>query len=250
MKILIAGAPKTGNMWLKNILGHLYQIPIVDISGAKDFRSYLDNNHPKFVTHQHFMPKPYILAWGKAAQAHFITMARHPGDLFVSLYFYVNHYAETWRASGTLGHTPSHQMIGKAIGSSEVMAYLENDFHGECLGKTLAWVRAGVAYDLRYEDLKQTPQDTIAQLAVRLGSVSSVDLKEAIKQSSFKNMRRQAGSGMKQHFRKGKSGSWRQNLNSEHCEILEKVSADAMNQWNYEFSEEKKARNFFSKWWA
>lgn len=235
MKILIAGAPKTGNMWLKSILGHLYKIPQVDLSGAPDFRAYLNQNFQTFVTHQHFLPKPYIVAWVKQENVRVLTMARHPGDLFLSLYYYVNKFAEKWREKGTLGSTASHQLIGKNLDHEAVFRYLEQDFHAECLGKTLAWVNAGHAFDLRYEDLNAKPFTTVKSLVSQLEPARSWNLWRALQKSRFRVMQKKAGPEMKAHFRNGKTGGWKAVLNPKHIDILEEVSAPAMKRWGYSF---------------
>lgn len=249
MKILIAGAPKTGNMWLKHILSHLYQVPEVDLSAVPDFRAYLDANFESFVTHQHFLPKPYIVAWGEKVSAKFITMARHPGDLFVSLFFYVNQYGDAWRKAGILGQTPSHCLIGQPLDGSVVMNYLARDFHGECLGKTIAWQDSGKAQMIRYEDLKNAPAETVQSLSGFLEPVTSTRIREAIQKSQFKAMRKNAGPGMKAHFRKGKTGGWRRWLNKTHCDIIADVSGEAMQRWHYDFSPTKSKLPLLSKWW-
>lgn len=249
MKILIAGAPKTGNMWLKHILSHLYGIPEVDLSGVPDFRAYLDDHFESFVTHQHFLPKPYIVEWGGRVEASFITMARHPGDLFVSLYFYVNKFGNAWRKAGILGQAPSHGLIGEPLESQVVMDYLAKDFHDECLGKTMAWQDSGKAQFIRYEDLKEKPLATLKGLTQSLAPVPPEKIQQAIRKSQFKSMRKNAGPNMKAHFRKGKTGGWQRWLNDTHCDIIGDVSGDAMARWNYDFSRSKPPLPLLKRWW-
>jgi len=235
MKIVIAGAPKTGNMWLKNILGHVYGIPRVDVSNVPDFRTYMDENFPSFVTHQHFLPKPYLLDWGMRRNVCFLTMARHPGDLFVSLYFYVNRFAKSWEETGTLGTTASHRLIGKELGSPAVYSYLEKDFQEECLGKSLAWIKQGYTTCVRYEDLIEQPLLTLKNLTNTLQPVNRWRIWRAIHKSRFKSMRGKASETMVAHFREGKTGGWSKHLNQKHIALISEHCAAAMTYWNYSF---------------
>lgn len=218
LKIMIVGAPKAGNVWLKHLLSHIYGVPMVDVSGLEDPRDAL--NRPQFVTHQHILPRRDFLGWGERENVYFITMARHPGDLFLSLYHYVQNYAKAWRKAGILGQAPSHAMLGEALDSGIVLAYLAGPFFDECLGKTWHWMTSERARLIRYEDLHLHGQATLQSLSKDLGVVGNDQIARAIEKCRFQKMKRFAGRKMKQHFRGGRVGDWALHLQDRHLEAI------------------------------
>lgn len=218
LKIMIVGAPKAGNVWLKHLLSDLYNLPMVDVSGLIDPRTALTGS--KFITHQHILPRRDFLGWGERDQVSFITMSRHPGDLFLSLFHYIQNYGEQWQKAGTFGSAPSHVMYGETLDSTKVLDYLAGPFYGECLGKTLRWLELKKAPLVRYEDLHEHGQRTLEPLCQHLGPLSPQKIAKTLDKHSFKRMKRFAGRKMKRHFRSGKVGHWAGQLSDDHLAAI------------------------------
>jgi len=233
---MIAGAPKAGNVWLKHLLADLYQLPMVDVSGLVDPREALGGE--RFITHQHIRPRRDFLGWGEREGVQFITMSRHPGDLFLSLYHYVQNYGESWRKAGILGQAPSHRLLGEALESQAVYDYLAGPFFDECLQKTWQWLKSGRAIFIRYEDLHEDGQRVLEGLADQLGQVREGEIARTIKKHSFQRMKRFAGRKMKRHFRTGKVGDWANQLKPKHLEAIEKSHATVLDRMGYHLNPE------------
>jgi hypothetical protein len=186
MKLLIVGSPKTGNVWLERLLSKIYELPIVDLSGTREWE-LPPLTQSSFITHQHYWPKAELLAWGERERVQFFALIRHPGDIFVSLYHYVNRFAPFWQEKGWIGRNGSHVMIGEEIDSPIVLEYLRRNFKRD-LHKSLAWLQSGKALIVRYEDLKISPLEALKQLTDRLKPVDTSVIEQAIEATARKQV--------------------------------------------------------------
>jgi hypothetical protein len=230
MKLLIVASPKTGNVWLERLLAHIYKLPIVDLSGVSEIPPHVSEKH--FITHQHYLPTQELLEWGEKEGIHFITLTRHPGDVFVSVYHYVNNFAPLWKEKGWLGTDPSHVMIGEEIDSPKSLEYMKTKFRFSNLGKSIAWLQSGKALPVRYEDLHTTPLETLEKLTSQLEPVDVKRIEQAIEAADIRKMR-QESTMMQAHCRKGSVGNWQEELNEAHFEVMQKYWADQMVQLGY-----------------
>ena len=130
-------------MWLERLLAHVYDVPSIDLTLNSGVPPAIDED--SFVTHQHYLPTPELLDWGSREGVWFFTLTRHPGDVFVSLYHYVNRFEDIWSQNGWTGFSRSHVMMGKEIDSPEVLDFLANDF-GSFIVRSLAWVGSGASH--------------------------------------------------------------------------------------------------------
>jgi len=255
---MLVGAPKAGNVWLKHLLSDLYEIPMVDVGGLVDPRTKLTG--PSFVTHQHILPRKDFVSWGAEEQVHFIALARHPGDLFLSLYHYVQNYGPSWKKAGNLGSAPSHEMLGHSLSSRAVLDYLAGNFFEECLGKSLQWVDSQGTPFVRYEDLHEKGVETLQGLGKILGPLSRQHIEKTLEKHSFKRMKRFAGWRMKRHFRSGSTGEWQNRLGADHIAAIAQRHQPALAKFDYTLqvdpaaihasSKTKGPINFFAKWFG
>jgi hypothetical protein len=100
VKILIASSPKTGNVWLENLLSHIYGLPVVDMSGTDHRLVPPERLSGAYVARQHYSCTPELLAWGAMENVQFITNLRHPADVFVSFYYYLNKFTPLLEVRG------------------------------------------------------------------------------------------------------------------------------------------------------
>ena len=234
LRILIAGAPKTGNMWLRMLLWNMYDLRQVDVSGILRLEEY--PRQGSFVTHQHLLPSPQLFAWGDALGVHYVTMLRHPGDILLSLYHYVNNMAQVWKEQGRrMGEAPSHSLIGQPLDSKGVRDYVSDHFGDECLQKSVAWIRSNRAAIVRYEDLHQAPEDTLFRLAKALQPVSRGRIHAAIEACSIGKLQAMAGKQMRAHYRKGRTGDWQAELPESITDLLQERYTDELRSMGYDF---------------
>src|SRR5215212_3106445 len=103
VRVVIAGPPKTGNMWLKCLLGRAYGLRWLrhfETPERADFQALTSwlaaNRFPDgTIFHQHYDYAPEIADALDAVPAHLVTIVRDPYDAFVSTYYTVQqHVAE------------------------------------------------------------------------------------------------------------------------------------------------------------
>ena len=216
MRLFIAGSQKTGNVWLERLLSLTYDIPAIDLALISEVPPPIEED--SYVTHQHYLPSADFLAWGKQQRVRFITITRHPADVFVSLYHYVNRFAELWSTSGWLGVNRAHVMIGRDIDDPEVLRFLADDFRSYIV-RSLAWLRSGESLIVRYEDLKTDPRRELKQLTDQIRPVADHLIEQAVEASHFDKMRRESRL-LELHCRRGKAGGWHDELGPRHVEIF------------------------------
>src|SRR3954453_1839028 len=117
MRLLLAGPPKTGNVWIENILARIYGLrilepPHVPSTSDDDFEEFCKQG--KFadntVFHQHFLPTPRFFKIAEDVNCRLLTAIRNPYDTFVSLYFYVQNF----RAAFVEANDPKAVLIDQA----------------------------------------------------------------------------------------------------------------------------------------
>jgi hypothetical protein len=226
LRLVIAATPKTGNVWLKSLLSEVYRLPLFNI--RTDEYEVPRVRWRRYVTHQHYMPRPWLLEWGARERVQFVTVVRHPADVFVSYYHYVNSGDHIIRNRGRHGIGPAHVMIGEDIDSPTVLRYLESGFK-EALGRSIAWIESGSALAVRYEELSRSPVSTLEALTNQIEPVNRGRLEAAVSLCQFDTMRR----FLKTHCRRGAAGGWRDELGPTHLEILASGYAEEFSVLGY-----------------
>jgi hypothetical protein len=233
LRILIAGAPKTGNMWLRMLLWHMYDLTQMDVTGVLSTREY--PRRGSFVTHQHVLPVRELFAWGDPLGVRYITMLRHPGDMLLSLYHYVNNMAQDWEKAGRLGNIPSHGMVGQPLDGKAVREYTEAHFADECLRKSVAWIKSGRAMVVRYEDLHLSPENELSRLAGGLRPISNGKIHAAVEACAIAKLQNMAGPRMRAHYRKGVMGEWKTELPDAIVNLIAERYGDELEVMGYSF---------------
>ena len=223
MRILIAGPPKTGNMWLKCLLSQIYELRwlppgtyparpetslFVEWAAAGNF---VDGS----IFHQHYKYDPELADAADRLPAHLVTIIRDPYDAFVSTYFTIQQH------DPTASDRPRNrsELYGKELGDAEVLAMLRNGGYLGNLAKAEAWVQSGRAHVLRYEELHADPVGALTKLSEQLGPASPDTIMAAVTHCSADAMR-QRGGGEAQHVRAATVGDSRNHLTDEHLAIF------------------------------
>ncbi len=206
MKIIIVGTPKTGNTWVKHLLGDLYNLPIVTLKPDFDADEAAAAG-PNWISHQHYLPKQALLNWAKANGVIFITAIRHPADVLISLWHHIQKRkgknADIRQGASILGET-------REIGGETTLSFVENDFH-VYLNLSIAWLQVPGAIALRYEDLWTQPLETLRRLTDTIEPRSLESLKLSLCACEL-GLMQQLLDPEKKLIRQGGTGAWRQVL--------------------------------------
>ena len=160
MRIVIAGPPKTGNMWLKCLLGRAYGLRSLrsfETPASADLpslRTWLaDGRFPDgTIFHQHYDFAPEIADTLDAVPARLVTIVRDPYDAFVSTYYTLQQHAAEKNQKGR----KFTELMGKSLDDPAIVEFLRRGGYANNLQKARDWAGSGRAVVLRYEDLSGT----------------------------------------------------------------------------------------------
>ena len=234
MRILIAAQPKSGNVWARNILANIYDLIDLNIHvdnvprHAAEFSEFVEAGLflDDSVLHQHFNPKPEVLAACEALDCHVVTLLRNPYDAFVSFYFYVNRHKRRFQG------TASGQLIDKPMDHPDVVRFLGHTYRRHLL-IARRWMESGRASVLRYEDLHATPLASVRAVTERIEPVSDSQIEKALKACSASQLRKQGG-WLKAHIRVAGTGDWEKHLQPVHLEQFRSKYATLIQSLGYD----------------
>ena len=236
MRIVIAGPPKTGNMWLKCLFGRAYGLRWLrphetpsrpDVEALETWLGagrYPDQS----IFHQHYDYSPRIGQLFASADAKLITIVRDPYDAFVSTYYTLQLHAESQNAKGR----KFTELMGKSIDDPEVVEFLRDGGYRNNLEKARDWARSGDAVVLRYEDLSRDPFGTLREATAAIGLVSDEQLLIAIDYCTADRMRERSKGG-RTHVRSATVGDSRKKLSEEHFAAFRDAYGDVITELGY-----------------
>jgi hypothetical protein len=237
MRILIAAPPKTGNVWLKCILGSIYDLewlenteipPRADVDA---FKEWIEQGGFRGGTifHQHYDYSDELCHLVEAVPAHLVTIVRDPYDAFVSTYFTIQQRA----ADQKLGKTRASVLAGKSLDHPDTLAFLESGGYRKNLYKAADWLHSGRAVVLRYEELQRDPISHLKRATDHIDPVAPEVIARALEECSVENMR-QRDPELAKHVRTATVGDSKKYLGEEHLAIFRERYADLIRRMGYE----------------
>lgn len=236
MRIVIAGPPKTGNMWLKCLLGRAYGLrwlrPFetperVDLQALTSWLAagrFPDGT----IFHQHYDYAPEIADALDVTPAHLVTIVRDPYDAFVSTYYTLQQHAAEENQKGRR----FTELMGKPLDDPAVVEFLRQGGYRNNLQKARAWAASGRAVVLRYENLSRDPLAALRRATSEIAPVSDDTLETAIDYCRADRMRQRTKGGSK-HVRAAKVGDSVHQLTPEHLAAFREAYADLIEALGY-----------------
>lgn len=237
MRIMIAGPPKAGNVWLKCLLGQIYglrplsrnetpQRPQLDL-----LKTWLQGGGfpDETIFHQHYDYKPELADLVEAVPAHIVTIIRDPYDGFVSSYFTIQQHKD----DGKRGGRRTDVMAGKSLSDPEVVEYLRNGGFRNNMRRAKEWLESGRTLVVRYERLHSDPIEELRSVTDKIQPVPDEQIAAALDACSAENMRKMGGEKSK-HVRAARVGDSREKLSDEHLAVFREKYADMIHALGYE----------------
>jgi hypothetical protein len=236
VRIVIAGPPKTGNMWLKCLLGRAYGLRWLrsfETPVSADFaslRTWLaDGRFPDgTIFHQHYDFAPEIADALEAVPARLVTIVRDPYDAFVSTYYTLQQHAAEKNEKGR----KFTELMGKSLDDPAVVEFLRRGGYANNLQKARDWARSGRAVVLRYEDLSRDPLAALQHATAQIAAVDDDRLQIAIDYCRADRMRQRTKGGNK-HVRAATVGDSVRQLSLEHLDAFREAYADIITELGY-----------------
>lgn len=237
MRIIIAGPPKAGNVWLKCILGTMYGLRPLGLHDTPK-RPTLDlfkewTAAGKFpdgsIFHQHYDYSTELCDAIEALPAHAVTIIRDPYDTFVSSFYTIQQYVGEEGRKGRRA-----QITGVSLDSPEVSNYLRGGGFRSNMRRAQAWVQSGRSHIVRYEELHKDPVGVLTRLSEAIEPVSRERIDHAIDYCSAENMKAREAGSKRPHVRAATVGDSKQKLNDEHLAIFREMHSDLITSLGYE----------------
>jgi hypothetical protein len=237
VRIIIAGPPKAGNVWLKCILGHIYNLrPLLNRETPQRPQFHLLRDWVKAgnfpddtIFHQHYDYSEELVDLIDTVPAHAVTIIRDPYDGFVSSYFTIQQHKDDGRRSGRR----TDVMIGKSLSDPDVIAYLRHGGFRNNMRRAREWLESGRTQIVRYERLHSDPIEELRAVTDAIQPVPDEQIAAALETCSADNMRKMGGERSK-HVRAAKVGDSREKLNDEHLAVFREKYADMIHALGYE----------------
>jgi hypothetical protein len=239
VRIVIAGPPKTGNVWLKCLLSTAYGLRALGPGKVPErpeyslFKAWVEQGGfpDGAVFHQHYDYSDDLADAIEAVPAKIVTIIRDPYDTFVSSYFTLQRYADGDETSGRKGRRDA--LKGKPLDHPDVLDYLRRGGFRNNMLKANAWVASGRGQVVRYEDLHGDPLAALARLGETLGPLPPERIGQAVETCSADNMRKMGG-GRSAHVRAARVGDSRDRLTEDHLAIFREKYADLIRTLGYD----------------
>lgn len=221
MRILITSQPKTGNVWLRNLLGNVYGLSDLTEKLGDDipetvpqFVEYVRANglDDNIVFHQHFFPKEELFEICEQYSCDLATIVRDPYETFVSFYFYVNKNPKHFKGR------PPAIMLNKPIDHPDVLNFLATNFRMH-LNMSAQWVDSGRSHVVQYERLLRDPVGELKSLTDKIAPVEKSVVEAAVKACEVSAFKKKGGWKSK-HIRSASEKTWDQYLTEEHLAVF------------------------------
>ncbi len=215
LKIMVVSTPKTGNTWVKHLLAHVYDLPVVKI-GMQFDADTVELLGTRWITHQHYGARTDVIDCGRRNNIVFVTTVRHPGDALVSKFHHVRNFGRQFTFAD-VDRSPVMLQDGDTIGE-HTASYVMDGF-ATSLNVSLGWMRSGRSHIVRYEDLKRDPAGTLQALTDAICPMPRERIERAVEACDIQQMRKSSPVGHK-FFRQGQVGGWRSELTPQIIDIF------------------------------
>ncbi len=228
LRIAIVATPRSGNTWLRAMLGEVYGVPTnaTHELGGDDW-----GRLPPEIVHQIHWPRtPEFLGDLRANGFRVVTLARHPLDTLISILHFAWYDRET--ASWLLGREGDEKGLrGATPRGRPFLDYAAGPRAAALLAVTCDWWQQEGVCSVRYEDLVADPAGQLTALAGALGPPRCASVADAVAACAMGELRKDS---LNNHFWKGRPGLWRDLLPAAEAGELAAALAPVLARLGYD----------------
>lgn len=203
MRIAIVSSPRSGNTWLRRLLGATYRLE--ERSAFTPDELDWEALPERCVLQLHWHRTPEFLAQLDRYGCSVVVVARHPLDVLVSILHFAQHESSTDRWLD--GEAGSEAVLWGADPTSPAFVeYALSPRAQALLSITPEWWEYADAR-ARYERLVVSPAGELGRIVDALGTPPSVLPTRAIERVRFDRLQKEAPN---HHFWQGRAGLWRE----------------------------------------
>jgi hypothetical protein len=228
LRVAVVATPRSGNTWLRSLLGSLYGLTNVVCDRPEEVP--WDELPERCVLQLHWNPEPELLDSLRRHGFHAVTIARHPLDVLISIL----HFCTTWPGTSRWfgGRSGSEDSICGALpGSDEFRKYASGPRAQALLSVTRDWWRVADCQKLRYEALVADPRAELERLARTLEPAALRAISDAVEENSFERLKPRV---QNQHYWRGTPAHWRRFIPAPVARQLALVHASSFELLKYQ----------------
>lgn len=238
MRIIVASPAKTGNVWIKLLLAQIYNLKVLSQPPkipVNFLNAFVEAGHfeEDSIFHQHFRPTEAFFAIVEQIDATVVTTIRHPYDVFVSLYYYVQRLPDKFHPQ-----TKLYPLIGKDLDDPAVFNYLEQGEDGFGLEVSIAleWLESHRTNLIRYEDMIADIHKVLTGVTDAIQPVPMDKIEQAVRNNRAEALRKKSRK-LNEHIRSATTGDWRNHLTPAHLNAINSAHGTAIERLGYKLHE-------------
>lgn len=227
-RIAIVSTPRSGNTWFRHVLAKSFGLGsrAVHEPGEVPWADLPDD----FVLQLHWRPEDDLRDRFDRHGFLVCTIARHPGDVLLSILRFVQSAEETYRwLLGEGGREDS--IVGASPGSAAFADYVRSHRAKLLLDVTPSWAELPNTKLVRYEDLLDDPVASVQSAFARFAAEPRT-IEAAVERSSLAHLRHEHNQRAF-HFWRGEAGSWRRLLPDQIVSAISEMHSEAIAVGDY-----------------
>lgn len=203
LRVAILSTPRSGNTWLRHLLGAVYAVPSIAVNIPTDVD--WPGLPQECVLQLHWHRYPAFLARLEQCRFRVLVLARHPLDVLISILHYSMHEPTGRWLEGEDGNECT--IFGAMPRSTAFLDYASGKRAAALLSVSREWWDIPACVQVYYETLVRDPQAEVGRLQDLLGVAARKPIAEAVAETTLSKLR--VLTTNQAHFWQGKPGLWR-----------------------------------------
>jgi hypothetical protein len=229
MRLAVIGTPRSGNTWLRHLLGNAYDIPEWPIHGPHDLN--WNELPPSCVLQLHWHPVETFLKRLEEHGFRVIVLSRHPLDVLISiLHFSLHDKTARWLEGE---HGNERRIFGAMPRSTPFMNYCVSERADALLAVSREWWQVPGAISVQYEVLNLDPHGELERIIGECGGQPVRGVEEVVAGRTLSKLR--ALTRHEHHFWQGRCGLWKSLLTAAEARPLAKVFQARYADFDYDW---------------
>jgi len=229
-RIAVVATPRSGNTWLRLLLGHAFQVPTFGIHVPT--QAEVDRLPEHCMLQIHWLPTTEFVGLLQRCGFQIVTIARHPLDVLISVLQFSLHAGETERWLDGAGGDESG-IFGAMPTSHAFLRYATGPRAAALLGVTVGWWNRPGIVKVRYEDLVAHPAQVLQRTVQELQPGWSDNMEDAVATLSFDKLR---ANNTNHHFWQGLANHWVRYIPPDMATAIRSAHASVFETLGYELS--------------
>ncbi len=227
LRIAIVSAPRSGNTWLRLMLGRFYDAAQIAAFDPSDVNwDTLPNNNCILQFHWH-RTDGFVEVLHRY-NFRVVVLVRNPLDVLISILHFSQNEPQTNRwLKGENGGEET--LIGRTPADPEFAAYAKSQRAASLLAVSYEWAQDPNLKVIRYEEMVAKPGLILNELFREFGWPDK-DISQVIKEHSIENLQPLSTN---QHFWKGQPGLWKKLIPRGLAVDIVNIHSDIFSSLNY-----------------